>query len=1113
MSSLGNNKRTRNQRSPSSSPQSSPTTNTTRRRKLESNLKDIITEQKNTKYIFNSNEDLRKAIEEYRAMDDDLKPTYSNHWVYGKFNDWDVSKITDMSNLFEDLDTFNEELNSWNVGNVKDMESMFDGCESFNQPIGMWDVSKVENMRFMFKTCESFNQELNSWNVGNVKDMESMFDGCESFNQELNSWNVGNVTNMETMFDGCNSFNQELNSWDVGKVENMKAMFNGCKSFNQTLNSWNVGNVTNMESMFDGCESFNQPIGMWNVSKVSNMQNMFKGCNKFNQNLNEWNVRNVRDLNSMFEGCQYFNQPLNKWKFYHGEVYGMTAINMSKMFKGCMDFNQSIEDWDTHNVVDMSHMFSECENFNQPLEKWDVSNVSNMAGMFSFCVEFNQPLEKWETRMVESMKEMFYYCYTFNQPLERWETLNVLSMEKMFSYCEKFDQALNQWNTQNVENMYMMFYECRDFNQPLHSWKVSNVKDMGYMFYRCQTFDQYINDWDVGNVFSMYSMFGKCYKFNQPLDDWNVENVTEMASMFEACMEFNQSIENWDIKNVGNFFNIFKNCPAGEINKTLLDKLEKYKNESLYPSLSLKDLEFSKNIEEYKKIKPGLYDNRHNTYKIHIEKFDNHEFPIITLPKGLMLYTYTSIKDKTGDIYNINRFNNSFSEDVDEEEYSADLKFFYPIPYYAHEIKPDYMNCHICVLNRDIRLFAAIRPSPITRSDLKQLSTMSLNRPNNGEYYRYYKPDYSKPCENGFSYDPCLSNELKQLLNIDGFIGIPVNDSITSRFNSEDYDLDDEDSFNIEVLKKIFAISALNAQNLNVFAGNDFHIDSNFVFRKNRENDDIQYNVRMKDITLKNMNSIFGIPEITLNLFNNKQFNNYRTLIGNKDTRRPSSLDEIKSLEMNFKEIHYCGYEMVQPFLNELKDKIVFTKQAPILFHLHIDYINKSSDYFNKYVVKSLKNFNFPDAFDYNQQYGPSIEMLGYKYKDLLLNDELDNETIPGVTDNFRTTGGRAIPLIENNNHNILNNNRVFDLKSTQSSIRKHKKEKSGRIIMQETIQGIPILFIFSKTNLKNMKKQKNNKKKGGKKTKTLKKKLGGRYRRFNMPAKTLKKKNVSLGA
>ena len=67
---------------------------------------------------------------------------------------------------------------------------MFYGCSSFNQPLNNWDVSKVTNMSEMFYGCSSFNQPLNNWDVSKVTNMSEMFYGCSSFNQDLGMWKL-----------------------------------------------------------------------------------------------------------------------------------------------------------------------------------------------------------------------------------------------------------------------------------------------------------------------------------------------------------------------------------------------------------------------------------------------------------------------------------------------------------------------------------------------------------------------------------------------------------------------------------------------------------------------------------------------------------------------------------------------------------------------------------------------------------------------------------------------------------------------------------------------------------------------------------------------------------
>ncbi|MFX1365649.1 MAG: BspA family leucine-rich repeat surface protein [Promethearchaeota archaeon] len=167
-----------------------------------------------------------------------------------------------------------DSMNGWDVSNVTDMSNMFYNAHSFNQPIGSWDVSSVRDMSAMFRGADSFNQPIGSWDVSSVNDMELMFYMANSFNQPISDWDVWIVTNMQGMFLSADSFNQPINNWDVSRVTNMESMFSDT-SFNQPLDNWNVSRVTNMAYMFSWTSSFNQPLGSWNVSRVTDMTDMF----------------------------------------------------------------------------------------------------------------------------------------------------------------------------------------------------------------------------------------------------------------------------------------------------------------------------------------------------------------------------------------------------------------------------------------------------------------------------------------------------------------------------------------------------------------------------------------------------------------------------------------------------------------------------------------------------------------------------------------------------------------------------------------------------------------------------------------------------------------------
>ena len=140
--------------------------------------------------------------------------------------DIDTSLINDMSYLFSNTKrTDFSGIENWDVSNVTNMNDMFYGATNFNQPLDNWDVSSVTNMSGMFAGATNFNKPLNSWDVSNVRNMSAMFAKAAKFNQPLNNWDVLNVTNMRMMFENAEKFNQPLDSWDVSIVTDMSEIF------------------------------------------------------------------------------------------------------------------------------------------------------------------------------------------------------------------------------------------------------------------------------------------------------------------------------------------------------------------------------------------------------------------------------------------------------------------------------------------------------------------------------------------------------------------------------------------------------------------------------------------------------------------------------------------------------------------------------------------------------------------------------------------------------------------------------------------------------------------------------------------------------------------------
>ena len=69
-----------------------------------------------------------------------------------------------MKDALRGLRWFNTDIAYWDVSNVTDMSNMFFKAQIFNQDIGNWDVSNVTKMVSMFQVAKVFDQDIGSWN-------------------------------------------------------------------------------------------------------------------------------------------------------------------------------------------------------------------------------------------------------------------------------------------------------------------------------------------------------------------------------------------------------------------------------------------------------------------------------------------------------------------------------------------------------------------------------------------------------------------------------------------------------------------------------------------------------------------------------------------------------------------------------------------------------------------------------------------------------------------------------------------------------------------------------------------------------------------------------------
>lgn len=214
---------------------------------------------------------------------------------------WNVSGVSALDNVFYDNNLFNQNINTWNTSGATTMSNMFNGAAIFNQPLSNFDTSSVISFNGMFAFASQFNQDLSSWDTSSVTTLQSTFYNALAFNQSINTWDVSNVTSFFITFAGS-AYNQPLNNWNTSSATTMKRMFLNNSVFNQEISNFDTSGVTDMNEMFRASAAFNKDISSWNVSNVTDMTGMFRGSTAFNQDLGSWDFSSITDMTGFMTG-------------------------------------------------------------------------------------------------------------------------------------------------------------------------------------------------------------------------------------------------------------------------------------------------------------------------------------------------------------------------------------------------------------------------------------------------------------------------------------------------------------------------------------------------------------------------------------------------------------------------------------------------------------------------------------------------------------------------------------------------------------------------------------------------------------------------------------------
>ena len=316
---------------------------------------------------------------------------------------WDMSNITNMHGMFSNCFVFNQSISSWRPGSkhkdgLKDSSQAFMAARKFNRELNSWDMSKVTNMSEMFNMMPTyngggvFNANISGWNTSNVTDISGMFEAGE-FNKDISNWNVTNVVNAAKFLQYNKDYDKQssLSKWNPTKLEDAYAMFNGnSKMANSNFNSWKVAPLTNMAYMFAGTGHSIVTVGEFNTTNVTNMAHCFASTfANPGTGVGNWDVSNVTNF-SNFAGTENtingFSENLSNWDVSN-------ATNMHQMFMYAYQYNSPMNKWNTAKVTNMTNMFFRHNNLTQDLSMWCVRKLPSRPSNFSDMSASKEP--KW----------------------------------------------------------------------------------------------------------------------------------------------------------------------------------------------------------------------------------------------------------------------------------------------------------------------------------------------------------------------------------------------------------------------------------------------------------------------------------------------------------------------------------------------------------------------------------------------------------------------------------------------------------------------------------------------------------------------------------------------
>lgn len=489
-----------------------------------------------------SNEDWNRTFSIYNERQI-LNSSYKPNLISIDINHLDVSKVTNISGLFFDLNSLKElKIEDWNIENVTNLSYTFYNTNLSSLDLNKWNTENVTNLNSIFLGMRSLSSlKIDKWNTSNVIDITRIFVNTSNLKYvDISNWDTSNVKFASYTFAGTNFLNLDISRWDTSSLKIATGMFQDSGYSFLDVSNWNTSQLIDASQMFFNARYIsNLDVSKWDTSNLTTIANMFNSASSLeNLDVSRWDTHNIKDMQYAFR----YTPKLQK-------------LDVSK--------------WDTSNVINLSHTFSEARSLKElDVSKWDTSNVTNMNGTFWGLKLSKLDVSNWNTSKTTIMSSTFGNTNLENLDVSKWDTSGVVTMAGMFSDSNKISFLdVSKWNTSNVKDFSYTFSGTTSLeNLDISKWNTSSGINFKYMFNYAKKLSVLdVDNFNMDKATNIWGMFSGTESLkNINVSKWDVSNVKDMPFVFHSTGIKNLDLSTWNTKNVEFAWQLFKNTKTLE---------------------------------------------------------------------------------------------------------------------------------------------------------------------------------------------------------------------------------------------------------------------------------------------------------------------------------------------------------------------------------------------------------------------------------------------------------------------------------------------------------------------------------------------------------------------